>query len=169
MITSCRLLSGLPGTGPVPRYCHGGTPTPWREGVVIEMLCDDGSSFIVNFEADSHLCHRCVRYWSEAPAVFVNADGAGYLVSAVDPERYTFMGTVDTFVFAGKRLVVADRFAVSAYDANLSRVWEREICATNGVHLHRVVGAVVQGSIFDVGCEEPIPLRLNLDTGADLR
>jgi len=53
----------------------------------------------------------------------VNADGAGYLVSAVDPERYTFMGTVDTFAFAGKRLVVADRFAVSAYDANLSRVW----------------------------------------------
>jgi hypothetical protein len=63
-IVRWKILEGLPGEGPAPKYFHVGHPTPWAEGVAIRFWHEDGTEWIGNFQGGAFR-YSNVALWPE--------------------------------------------------------------------------------------------------------
>ncbi|HEY4360659.1 MAG TPA: hypothetical protein VGN17_06805 [Bryobacteraceae bacterium] len=85
-----KILTGLPGEGPVPKHFHLGHPTPWSEGFVVRFWTD-GNVWVGNFQ-DSDSGYSEVIAWHEADSFVVIAGNHFYLVDADNPNACQTLG-----------------------------------------------------------------------------
>jgi hypothetical protein len=159
---------GLPPFGPAAVHLHDGSPTPWRQGLVVRFTPDSGESWVANAKP-GYGYRTAVWPWLATQSFIVVAAGNAYLVRPDRPEEWVHLAHQaigHLFDPNGPRVFIATYTDVLAFDARGASLWNRRV-ALDGVELATLHDGVLEGRAGVDPPDDWRPFRLRADNGAD--